>query len=113
MYKIFFRILRECLPLIFMVALIPCVYNDYVLTVVYFVSGIILILAKNKQHDWLVYGVGLVAMTFFEFIFIQTGVEVFQRNSLFDLMPLWLPFLWAYGFVVMKRSIVLLMKIDK
>jgi hypothetical protein len=52
-------------------------------------------------------------MTFFEFIFIQTGVEVFQRNSLFDLMPLWLPFLWAYGFVVMKRSIVLLMKIDK
>ena len=43
-----------------------------------------------------------------EYLFISTGVETFNRNSLFGLMPLWLPFLWGYAFVVMKRVIVVL-----
>jgi hypothetical protein len=47
-------------------------------------------------------------MTFFECIFILTGVETFIRNSLFGIMPLWLPFLWAYGFVVIKRAIAII-----
>lgn len=47
-------------------------------------------------------------MLIFESIFILTGVEVFQRNSLFGIMPLWLPFLWAYGFIAIKRTIRIL-----
>ena len=43
-----------------------------------------------------------------EAIFISTGVETFIRNSLFGLMPLWLPFLWGYCFVAMKRAIKIL-----
>jgi len=35
-------------------------------------------------------------------------VETFVRNSLFGLMPLWLPFLWGYGFVAIKRGIKIL-----
>ncbi len=45
-----------------------------------------------------------------EYLFIKTGVETFTRNSLFGLMPLWLPFLWAYAFVVIKRAIKILDK---
>lgn len=51
---------------------------------------------------------GFVVITFFEYIFVSTGVETFVRNSLFGIIPLWLPFLWAYGFVAIKRSVTLL-----
>jgi hypothetical protein len=47
-------------------------------------------------------------MIFFEYLFISTGVETFNRNSLFGIMPLWLPLLWAYAFVAIKRSVILL-----
>jgi hypothetical protein len=52
----------------------------------------------------LLLGFGFIFMTLSEYLFISTGVEVFERDSLFGLMPLWLPFLWGYGFVVIKRS---------
>ena len=47
-------------------------------------------------------------MAIFEVIFISTGAETFNRVSLFGLMPIWLPFLWGYGFIVIKRSIEVL-----
>ena len=51
---------------------------------------------------------GFFAMIASEYLFISTGVEKFERNSLLGLMPLWLPFLWAYGFVAIKRAISIL-----
>jgi hypothetical protein len=45
-----------------------------------------------------------------ESIFISTGVEKFERNSLFGLMPIWLPFLWAYGFIAIKRAVHIIEK---
>lgn len=43
-----------------------------------------------------------------EFFFVSTGVETFVRNTLFGIMPIWLPFLWGYGFVDIKRAIQIL-----
>lgn len=43
-----------------------------------------------------------------EYFFISTGVEIFLRHSLFGIMPVWLPVLWAYGFVVISRSLKIL-----
>ena len=51
---------------------------------------------------------GFVLMMIFASIFISTKVETFNRNSLFGVMPLWLPFLWAYTFVTIKRVINIL-----
>lgn len=48
---------------------------------------------------------GFIIMTISEYIFISTGVETFTRNSFLGLMPLWLPFLWAYGFVLISRNV--------
>ncbi len=45
-----------------------------------------------------------------EYVFCSTGVETFVRNSLFGLMPIWLPFLWGYGFIAIKRSVLILDK---
>ena len=43
-----------------------------------------------------------------EYFFVSTGAETFLRKSLFGIMPLWLPFIWAYAFVAMKRAINIL-----
>lgn len=91
-----------------MIALIPFVQNDYVLTALYLAISIAGLIVKYEKYDALLFVVGAIAMTIFESIFISTGVETFIRNSLFGLMPLWLPVLWGYGFIVIKRSGVIL-----
>jgi len=44
-------------------------------------------------------------MILVEGLFISTGVETFNRNSLLGIMPIWLPIIWGYGFVSIKRLI--------
>jgi hypothetical protein len=99
------KIAVESLPVILMIALIPCIKNDFVLTAVYICIVAICLLIKKEKGDFVFLTFGFCAMIVSESIFISTGVETFIRNSLFGLMPLWLPFLWAYAFVAMRRSI--------
>lgn len=87
-----------------MIGLIPVIQNDYLLTLIYIVIilGGIVKLNCTKKDLWVML-FGFIIMIISESIFISTGVEEFKRNSLFGIMPLWLPFLWAYGFVAIKR----------
>lgn len=87
-----------------MIGFIPFIQNDYFLTALYVGIIIISLTAKYTKHDILIFSVGVVFMTISEYLFISTGVEIFIRNSLFGIMPLWLPLLWGYGFIVIKRS---------
>ena len=102
------KIIVNILPIILMLLLIPIVINDYFLTLIY----IIIITYQYEKKDLLFLAIGFVAMfvamLIGEYFFIKTGVETFNRNSLFNLMPLWLPFLWAYVFVIIKRVISIL-----
>ena len=89
-----------------MIGLIPFVKNDYLITVIYI--GIILIsffFIKPYKIDFTLFILGFFMMIISEYFFISTGVEVFIRRSLFGTMPVWLPFLWAYSFVVIGRAI--------
>lgn len=88
-----------------MIGLIPVIANDYALAAVYvaFIAGLMLI--KSEKNDWAALIFGLIGITISEYIFISTGVETFTRNSLFGIMPLWMPLLWAYAFVTIKRSL--------
>lgn len=99
--KIFF----EALPALVMLGLIPLIKNDYNLSLVYIVIISLSFYLKKEKYDFFVFVFGFVVMTIFENLFVKTGVETFQRNSLFGIMPLWLPLLWGYGFVVIKRAI--------
>lgn len=101
-------ILREFIPIGIMIGLIPLVKNDYLLTAIYVLIIIISLSIKREKNDFVVMTVGFFAMIVSESLFISTGVETFIRNSLFGLMPFWLPFLWGYAFVVMKRSLKIL-----
>jgi hypothetical protein len=93
------------LPIVAMIGLIPLVRDDTTLTVIYMVFSVALLLIKPERNDVLAYGIGLVGITLSELLFVSTGVEVFTRHSLFGLIPLWLPFLWAYAFVTIKRGL--------
>ncbi len=98
----------NALPILLMIALIPLVQNDFVLTILYIVIIVVALLIKRTPKDFLVLGFGFCIMIVVEYLFVSTGVETFQRNTLFGLMPLWLPFLWSYGFVAIKRSVEIL-----
>jgi len=102
------KIILNAIPILVMIGLIPLFRNDYVLTGIYAAIIIIALLIKRERNDLLVLVFGFFIMIASEYLFISTGVETFQRNSLLGLMPLWLPFLWAYGFVAIKRSVLIL-----
>lgn len=102
------KILKETIPIIVMIGLIPLVLNDYLLSIFYILIIAICLYFKKEKNDFVFMGVGFFAMIISESIFISTGVETFVRNSLFGLMPLWLPLLWAYAFVAMRRSLKIL-----
>jgi len=102
------EILLNAIPILAMIGLIPFVTNDYLLTSLYIVIIIFSLSIKRTPKDYLILFFGFVTMIVFEYLFISTGVETFTRDSLFGLMPLWLPFLWAYGFVAIKRSVEIL-----
>jgi hypothetical protein len=91
-----------------MIVLIPFITNDYVLSTLYAFFIFLLLRFKPEPYDRTALLIGLVGITIAEYIFVSTGVETFIRNSLFGIMPLWLPLLWAYAFVVIKRSMRLL-----
>lgn len=103
-------LLLNALPVIVMIGLIPLVGNDYILTIIYTVIIIAALAIKHEKNDLIVMIFGFIIMIVSEWLFISTGVETFQRNTLFGIMPLWLPFLWAYGFVAIKRLVEILNK---
>ncbi len=93
------------IPLVLMIGLIPFILNDYILTFLYILIIFISFSIKKESKEIKLFFLGFFIMIISEIIFTSTKVEVFERNTLFGLMPLWLPFLWGYGFIVIKRFI--------
>lgn len=90
-------------PLFLMILLILFVKNDYFLTIIYIsIIGVAFAL-HYKKKEWVILVGGMILSIFLEYILVSIGTEAFHRNSLFGIMPLWLPFLWGYSLVVMKR----------
>jgi hypothetical protein len=102
------QIFVQAIPVLIMIGLITIVRSDYLLSGLYF--GIILLAfaLKYERRDILILFLGAALMTISEYLFISTGVETFARHSFLGVMPLWLPILWGYGFVVIKRSVSIL-----
>ncbi len=103
-------IFLNAIPVLVMIGLIPVVSDDYILTLLYIAIIIVAFVLRREPNDILILAFGLVVMTASEYLFINTGVETFTRHTLFGLMPLWLPFLWGYGFVAIKRSVEIVNK---
>ena len=102
---LFTTVITNALPIVLMIALIPLVENDVLLTAVYagFILAALAIRQDKKDLIFLIFG--FVTLFFSEYLFISTGVETFERRSLLGIMPLWLPFLWAYVFIAIRRMV--------
>lgn len=100
----------QALPVIGMVLLIPFVSNDYLLTLLYVIIILVCFAIKKEEGDLIIFTFGFIVMILSEYLFISTGVETFVRNSLFGIMPLWLPFLWGYGFIAIRRGVKIIEK---
>lgn len=100
-----FLIIKNVLPIFLMVLLIPIFQNDYWLTIIYIIIIAVSLTIKHEPNDLLFLIFGFIIMTLSEFLFLNTGVETFNRISFLNIMPLWLPFLWGYAFVIIKRCI--------
>lgn len=98
------KIFLETIPIIAMVSLIPVILNDYILLGAYIIIILLAFAIKYERNEWILFLFGLIFMTVAEYGFISTGVEIFLRHSLFGVMPIWLPLLWAYGFVAIGRA---------
>ncbi len=96
------------IPIFIMIGLIPYVSNDLTLSALYAALIIAAFFNHYEKRDFVVFSFGFFIMIVMEYIFVATGVETFVRRSLFGIMPLWLPLLWAYGFVAIKRLVPLL-----
>ena len=103
MIKKITNLILNILPISIMIWLIPIVKDDYLLTLFYVVIILVSLFIKKYNKDATVFILGFFVMLFCEYIFLTTKVEVFERNSLLGIMPLWLPFLWGYGFVTIRR----------
>jgi hypothetical protein len=96
-------------PVFLMIGLIPFVRNDYVLTLIY-IAIIAVAALRYTRNDFIFLVFGFFMLMLGEYAFVSTGVEVFERQTLFGVMPIWLPFLWAYIFVTIRHSALLFEK---
>ncbi|MBX9765434.1 DUF2878 family protein [Patescibacteria group bacterium] len=99
------NIFLNAIPVLLMIGLIPIVKDDYLLAATYFFIILISFAIKKEEKDLLVFVFGLVVLTISESLFVSTGVETFTSKTLLGLMPIWLPILWGYAFVAIKRSL--------
>lgn len=110
MVKYISKILLYFLVIVIMISFVVFIKNDYILTVIYLGIIIASITLKKERTDLLVLIVGFLGTLIGEYLFISTGIETFSRTSLLGIMPLWLPFLWSYIFLAMKRVFWMLVK---
>ena len=104
------KIIQQAVPVICMIVLIPFIKNDIMLALMDIIIIAMSLVVHKEKNDFIFLAFGLIALTISESFFIMTGVETFVRHSLFGIMPIWLPVLWAYAFVAIKRSIIILNK---
>jgi len=101
-------IVVNAIPVFIMIGLIPYVASDFLLTIIYAAIIAVAFSMKRTKNDFLALALGIGIMTVMEYLFVASGVEIFTRRTLFNAMPLWLPILWGYGFVAIKRSVRIL-----
>ena len=91
-----------------MVALIPLIRNDFLLAGIFILFIATTLLIRQDRKDLVFLGVGIVVPTIGEILFVATGVESFSRDVLVLGIPLWLPLLWGYIFIMMRRGVAAL-----
>ena len=98
------KVLIETLPILFGILLSYLFWQSNVLLfIIYFVLTLGLIYFHKDKTELVVFIYGILIGTIVEVIGTQiSGYQSFTKPD-FGGIPMWLPIVWGYGFVAMKR----------
>ncbi len=96
------KIALNIIPVFIMIGLVPLIKNDYYLFFTYIILIGVFLKIRYEKKEYKLLVAGIIFMFLIEFFFISTKVETFTSQTLVN-MPIWLPVLWGYGFISIKR----------
>ena len=91
------------IPALIMIGLIATLRDEVLVSGLFVVIIAISLAVHYERHDWIFILIGFFIYPVFEYLFVSTGLEVFSERGLLGVMPLWMPLLWAWGAVAIKR----------
>jgi hypothetical protein len=103
-----YRILLAVVPALVMIGLITALNNETLVAGLFVLIIAVSLWLRYERHDSVVLLAGLLLYPIAEYLFVSSGVETFTERGLFGIMPLWMPFLWAWGSVAIKRVVMVL-----
>lgn len=98
------QIFIETLPILLGIILSYLLWrNSMLLFLVYLILTVGLILWRRDKKEFIIFGYGILIGFIVETIGTQiSGYQSFTEPDFLGI-PLWLPIVWGYGFVAMKR----------
>ncbi|MBI2106119.1 hypothetical protein HYT56_04760 [Candidatus Woesearchaeota archaeon] len=96
------KIILNIIPIFLMIFLIKVIKNDYYLLLAYAITILASLKVHYEKNEYKLLIGGIIFMFLAEYIFISTGIETFTSQTLIN-MPIWLPLLLGYGFIVISR----------
>ena len=96
------KIILNVIQILVMILLVKVIKNDYYLIIVYALLILTMLKINYEKNEYKLLISGIIFMFVTEYIFISTGIETFTSQTLIN-MPIWLPLLWGYGFIVINR----------
>lgn len=100
----FLKVFVETLPILFGILLSFLFWqNNVLLFILYIVLTAMLIYIHKDKSEFIIFAYGVVIGAIVEII--GTRVSGYQSfaNPDFGVIPMWLPIVWGYGFIAMKR----------
>lgn len=102
------KVILEALPIALMLAIVYVIQDELIISALFVFIIAVAFLVRYEKLDATALVLGVVIMTLSEIAFVGTGIETFRDTTLFGVMPVWLPLLWGYAFVAIKRSAFIL-----
>ena len=105
------KIILELVPIALIMIFVFLFYlNNLILTLLILAVIIVSLLVNFQKHEVWIMIIGTPIIMIIEYLLVRSGAESFSNPVVFGL-PIWLPFIWAYGLVVMKRIAMFLSKL--
>ncbi|OGF89036.1 hypothetical protein A3I27_03395 [Candidatus Giovannonibacteria bacterium RIFCSPLOWO2_02_FULL_43_11b] len=104
-----FNVFIETLPILFGILLSYLFWqNSLLLFMIYIVLSVVLILWHRDNSEFVIFIYGIIIGGLVEVIGTQvSGYQSFIEPDFLGI-PIWLPVVWGYGFVAMKRIGIIL-----
>ncbi|OGF76773.1 hypothetical protein A3E62_00965 [Candidatus Giovannonibacteria bacterium RIFCSPHIGHO2_12_FULL_44_29] len=103
------KVFIETLPILFGILLSYLFWqNSFVLFIIYIALSVVLILRHRDNSEFAIFIYGIIIGGLVEVIGTQvSGYQSFTEPDFLGI-PMWLPVVWGYGFVAMKRIGIIL-----